>query len=66
MEITVNGEPREFEGGATVAALLEALGLSPLSVAVELDLEIVPRALYAQTPLREGAAIEIVTFVGGG
>ncbi len=66
MEIVVNGEARVVKEGATVAALLAELSLSPQSVAVEVDLEIVPRARYGETPLREGASVEIVTFVGGG
>lgn len=64
--ITVNGEARVLEAGATVAAMLGSLGLCAQRVAVEVDREIVPRALFGQTPLHEGAAIEIVTFVGGG
>jgi thiamine biosynthesis protein ThiS len=66
VEITLNGERREVPGGTTVASLLESLSLSPASVAVEVDLEIVPRATYATRGIAEGATVEIVTFVGGG
>ena len=66
VEIMVNGEPRVVSNGATVSVLLAELALSPTSVAVEVNLEIVPRASYAQTALPEGASVEIVTFVGGG
>jgi sulfur carrier protein len=66
MWIHVNGEPREVEIGATVAALLAALGVDPRRVAVEKNREIVPRAQHGTTPLVEGDRVEIVTMVGGG
>jgi thiamine biosynthesis protein ThiS len=66
VEITLNGELRAVPEGTTVAALLASLALSPTTVAVEVDLEIVPRASYAERALAPGAAVEIVTFVGGG
>ena len=66
MQISVNGETRTFEGVADVAALVTELGLDPRKVAVERNLEIVPRSTYAQTPLADGDRIEIVTFIGGG
>jgi len=64
--LTVNGETRAFEGVADLAALVAALGLDRRKVAVERNLEIVPRSRYAQTSLAEGDRIEIVAFVGGG
>lgn len=64
--MTVNGEEREIEAGATVAALLSRLGLDPFRVAVERNLEIVSRDRFAATALAEGDSIEIVHFVGGG
>lgn len=66
IRLTVNGEPRELREGATVAALLEEIGLSARKVAVERNAEIVPRSLYARTALAEGDALEIVHFIGGG
>ena len=66
MQISVNGEKRTFEGVADVAALVAELGLDARKVAVERNLEIVPRSTYAQTPLADGDRIEIVTFIGGG
>ena len=66
MQISVNGEMRTFEGVADVAALVAELGLDVRKVAVERNLEIVPRSVYAATPLAEGDRIEIVTFIGGG
>lgn len=65
MRIQVNGEPREV-AAATVLALVEELGLDARKVAVERNLEIVPRSLHAATPIAEGDRIEVVQFVGGG
>jgi sulfur carrier protein len=50
----------------TIAALVGALGLDARKVAVERNLEIVPRSTYADTALADGDRIEIVTFIGGG
>jgi len=66
MRLTVNGEAREAPGGATIAALVELLGLDRRKLAVERNLEIVPRSAFAATRLAEGDRIEIVAFVGGG
>jgi sulfur carrier protein len=66
MQITVNGEDRVFQGVADVAALVAELGLDTRKVAVERNLEIVPRSAYAATALADGDRIEIVTFIGGG
>lgn len=65
MRIEVNGEAREVEA-ATVLALVEELGLDVRKVAVERNLEIVPRSLHGATALAEGDRIEVVQFVGGG
>jgi sulfur carrier protein len=66
VEITVNGEARELPAPATVADLLARIGLDTRKVAVERNLEIVPRSAYADTALSEGDALEIVHFIGGG
>lgn len=66
MQLTVNGESRAFQGVADVAMLVSALGLDTRKVAVERNLEIVPRSAYAKTSLKDGDRIEIVAFVGGG
>jgi thiamine biosynthesis protein ThiS len=66
MHLTVNGESRGFEGVAHVADLVAALGLDARKVAVERNLEIVPRSAYAATGLADGDRIEIVHFIGGG
>jgi thiamine biosynthesis protein ThiS len=66
MRLTVNGEQRSFSGVGDVAALVANLGLDGRKVAVERNLEIVPKSAYAATPLADGDRIEIVVFVGGG
>ena len=66
MQLTVNGEVRSIQGVGDVAALVAALGLDGRKVAVERNLEIVPKSRYAQTSLADGDRIEIVSFVGGG
>ena len=66
MDVTVNGEARQLPQGATVASLLGTLGLEGRKVAIERNLEIVPRSLFAETPLAPGDRLEVVTFVGGG
>jgi thiamine biosynthesis protein ThiS len=66
LQLVINGETRTFDRLAHVAALVDALDLDPRKVAVERNLEIVPRSAYLKTPLADGDRIEIVQFVGGG
>lgn len=66
MRLTLNGEPRELPHAASLAALVDALGLDVRKVAVERNLEIVPRSQYLATQLCDGDRIEIVHFIGGG
>lgn len=66
LKLTVNGEGRDLPGGSSVADLLAEIGLAARKVAVERNLEIVPRSQYATTLLADGDAIEIVHFIGGG
>lgn len=66
ISLTLNGETRRFRAGATVADLVQDIGLDPAKVAVERNLEIVPRSTLAQVALAEGDTLEIVHFVGGG
>ncbi|MBX9787878.1 MAG: sulfur carrier protein ThiS [Pirellulales bacterium] len=66
MEVVVNGQPRDVSADATVAALLSELELDPRHCAVEINLELVPRARHAVTRLAAGDRLEIVTLVGGG
>ncbi|WP_300495665.1 sulfur carrier protein ThiS [Sphingomonas sp.] len=64
--ITVNGEHRRVAGGISLADLANELGLVPEKVAVERNLEVVPRSTLAQVAVEDGDEIEIVHFVGGG
>lgn len=66
MTLTLNGEVREFPGLTTIAALVAALGLDGRKVAIERNLEIVPRSAYQVTAVADGDRIEIVHFIGGG
>jgi sulfur carrier protein len=66
MTIQVNGKPHEVAAGATVTGLLGELGVTQSHVAVELNLEVVPRAQHAATILHDGDRLEVVTLVGGG
>ncbi len=65
MVILVNGERKEV-GPLSVFGLLENLEIDPRRVAVELNLEILPKSDFDTTTLQEGDRIEIVHFVGGG
>jgi thiamine biosynthesis protein ThiS len=62
----VNGAARQVDSAATVASLLGELGLDPRQLAVERNLELVPRREHEATRLAEGDRLEIVTLVGGG
>lgn len=66
MEITVNGEKKEYCGAPSMTSLLEFLGISPRPVVVERNLRIVPRSEIEQEPVADGDTIEIIRFVGGG
>jgi thiamine biosynthesis protein ThiS len=66
MTLTVNGEPRTVAEGLTLAQLVRELGLERNPIAVELNLQVVPRDRHGETPLAEGDRLEIVTLVGGG
>jgi sulfur carrier protein len=65
MEITVNGNKSAIDKMSLIA-YLRALDIDPKRVAVELNLEILPKADYETTVLNDGDRIEIVQFVGGG
>lgn len=66
IEVTINGEPRRIEFGASLVRLIEELQLPPQRIAIEHNLEIITRSRWAETTLREGDRLEIVHFVGGG
>ncbi len=64
--VQVNGENRETAAGTTITALLSQLGLHSGRVAIEYNLEIVPRAKWDDIQVAQGDRLEIVQFVGGG
>ena len=66
LRITINGEERRLEASLTVDALLSQLGLERGMIAVERNLEIVPRSLYGEIRVADGDRLEIVQFIGGG
>ncbi len=66
LSIQVNGETRRVSGGVTVAQMVSELGLDPLRVAVERNLEVVPRSQLGEVQVEDGDDYEIVHFVGGG
>lgn len=64
--IRINGEHRRVAGGISIAEMLNELGLDPLRVAVERNLEIVARSSLGEICIEDGDDFEIVHFVGGG
>jgi thiamine biosynthesis protein ThiS len=66
MNVTINGERREIPEGMSVAALLDHLNMTRERVALERNLQILPRAQWNVTQVQDGDAFEIVHFVGGG
>ena len=66
MRVIVNGEPSDIRDNSTVSNLLDSLAIGRERVAVEVSLDIVPKARYDDHILSDGDKIEIVHFVGGG
>jgi thiazole synthase len=66
LSVRINGEHRRVPDQTTIAELVNQLGLDPLRVAVERNLEIVPRSALGQVCVEDGDDFEIVHFVGGG
>jgi len=64
--IRVNGEHRRVPGGVSIAEMLSEIGINPAKVAVERNLEIVPRSTFGDVCVEDGDDYEIVHFVGGG
>ena len=64
--VTINGEQRRVQHGTTLAQLIAEVGLDPVRVAVERNLEIVPRSTFGELIVEDGDTFEIVHFVGGG
>jgi len=66
MKVFVNGHEREVHAPITVADLLASQAQSSVRVAVEVNLEIVPRSRHADHALAEGDRVEIIQAIGGG
>src|SRR5215471_9891021 len=66
LTVTINGEERSLNGALSVRDLLSSLGMNPAKIAVERNLEIVPRSQYGAVMVGEGDRLEIVHFIGGG
>jgi thiamine biosynthesis protein ThiS len=66
MDVILNGEPATVPAPLTIAGLLAHLDIDARRVAVELNEAVVKRALYEETAINDGDAVEIVNFVGGG
>ena len=64
--VIINGEHRRVPGGTSLAQLIAEVGLDPLRVAVERNLENVPRSTFGEVMVEDGDEYEIVHFVGGG
>ena len=66
IEVRLNGETVRCPAGLTLLQLLEHLGYRPQLVVVEFNGTILPRATWAEQPVREADGVEVVTIVGGG
>ena len=66
ISIQVNGEARTVSPASSIVDMLREIGIDPAKVAVERNLEIVPRSTFADVEVRGGDSFEIVHFVGGG
>jgi thiamine biosynthesis protein ThiS len=66
IHVQVNGETKQLSSGTSVRALLDHLGLNPGRVAIEYNLEILPKTKWDATQVVAGDRLEIVQFVGGG
>jgi len=66
IQVRVNGEPRTLTAGASVAELIELLGLEGRKLAVAIDRRVVPRSQYRTRQLAAGNRVEILEAVGGG
>lgn len=66
MNLMVNGEPKTLPDGLTLQQLLDQLEIPNGRVACEVNVQIIKRALYPQTILKEGDEVEIIQAIGGG
>ncbi len=66
MNIQLNGKPKEIPETTTVASLLDLMNIRSEVVAVEVNLDVIPRERRGEKALKEGDEVEVVRFVGGG
>jgi thiazole synthase len=66
ISVRVNGEQRSIPAQSSISAMLEAIGVDPRKVAVERNMEVVPKSTLGEVEANEGDSFEIVHFVGGG
>lgn len=66
MQIFLNGESHQIDDGTSIEALVASLADDPRGIAIERNLEIVPKAEHSSTFLQDGDRLEVVQFVGGG
>ena len=66
LSIRVNGEHRRVAAGISIAQMLNEMGVDPLRVAVERNLNVVPRGTLGEVQVEDGDDYEVVHFVGGG
>lgn len=66
MQITINGEKRTIDNNTSITGLIEELNIDAQRVAVELNRNIIDKADYSKTILKENDSLEIVSFIGGG
>lgn len=66
MRIFLNGESQDIDDGTTIEALVLTMTEDPRGIAIERNLEIVPKAEHSETLLEDGDRLEVVQFVGGG
>jgi sulfur carrier protein len=66
IEVRLNGDPIRCPEGLSLLQLLELRGYKPQLVVAEFNGQILPRTHWADQPVREADAVEVVTIVGGG
>ena len=66
LQVRINGEHRRVDSGISVAQLVREIGFDPLRVAVERNLEVIPRSTLEEVQVEDGDDYEVVHFVGGG
>ena len=66
VQVRINGEHRRVAEGISIAELVSELGFDPVRVAVERNLEVIPRSMLRDVAIEDGDELEIVRFVGGG